>query len=40
MDILVKNLHQIKVPSPNDNIYSEECVFSFDTPVIFANFVS
>lgn len=33
MDILSSCLHQIKVPSVNDNIYSEECVFSFDTPV-------
>lgn len=33
MDILSNYLNQIKVPSRNDNIYSEECVFSFDTPV-------
>lgn len=33
MDILVENLKQIKVPTSSDNIYSEECVFSYDTPV-------
>lgn len=33
MDILANFLHQVKVPTANDNIYSEECVFSFDTPV-------
>lgn len=38
MDILASFLNQIKVPSANDNIYSEECVFSFDTPVKLANY--
>lgn len=33
MEILKNCLQQIKVPTSNDNIYSEECVFSFDTPV-------
>lgn len=33
MEILAENLKQIKVPTSSDNIYSEECVFSYDTPV-------
>ncbi|KAG5683961.1 hypothetical protein PVAND_013216 [Polypedilum vanderplanki] len=32
MEILNEFIHQIKVPTANDNIFSEECVFSFDTP--------
>ncbi|XP_070502099.1 ubiquitin carboxyl-terminal hydrolase 5 [Chironomus tepperi] len=32
MEILNENLKQIKIPTSNDNIYSEECVFSYDTP--------
>jgi len=48
MEILNENLKQIKVPTSSDNIYSEECVFSYDTPVNsliklivknFANFI-
>jgi hypothetical protein len=37
MEYLSEYISQIKVPSINDNIYSEECVFSFDTPVSFCN---
>lgn len=33
MDILASSVSQIKVPSAADNIYSEECVYSYDTPV-------
>lgn len=33
MEVLSEKLGQIKVPTANDNIYSEECVFSYDTPV-------
>lgn len=33
MDILAGSISQIKVPSAADNIYSEECVYSYDTPV-------
>lgn len=33
MDLLSNHLRQIKVPTASDNIYSEECVFSYDTPV-------
>ena len=33
MEILNPLIQQVKIPSANDNIYSEECVFSFDTPV-------
>lgn len=33
MDILAGSVSHIKVPSAADNIYSEECVYSYDTPV-------
>lgn len=33
MEYLSEYISQIKVPSAHDNIYSEECVFSYDTPV-------
>lgn len=33
MDILNKYLGTIRVPTNNDNIYNEECVYSFDSPV-------
>jgi ubiquitin carboxyl-terminal hydrolase 5/13 len=33
MEILASFESQVKVPTANDNIYSEECVFSFDNPV-------
>lgn len=33
MEILKEYLQQIKVPTANDNIYSEECIYSYDTPV-------
>lgn len=33
MDILNKYLSTIRVPTINDNIYNEECVYSFDSPV-------
>lgn len=32
MEVLQKYLGQIKVPCANDNVYKEECVFSFDNP--------
>jgi hypothetical protein len=43
MEIFTNVLDQIKVPTANDNVYSEECVFSYDTPVnnfksFFSNF--
>lgn len=38
MDILNKYLSTIRVPTNNDSIYNEECVYSFDSPVgIFYN---
>jgi Variant UBP zinc finger len=33
MEVFTNVLDQVKVPTANDNIYSEECVFSYDTPV-------
>jgi ubiquitin carboxyl-terminal hydrolase 5/13 len=33
MEVFTNVLDQVKVPTANDNIYSEECVFSFDNPV-------
>lgn len=33
MEVFTNVLDQVKVPTANDNIYNEECVFSFDTPV-------
>ncbi|XP_055529285.1 ubiquitin carboxyl-terminal hydrolase 5 [Wyeomyia smithii] len=32
MEVLQKCLGQIKVPCGNDNVYKEECVYSFDNP--------
>ncbi|XP_055600929.1 ubiquitin carboxyl-terminal hydrolase 5 [Uranotaenia lowii] len=32
MELLQKQLGQIKVPCANDNVYKEECVYSFDNP--------
>lgn len=34
MDMFSKLLAQINVPCANDNVYKEECVYSFDNPVI------
>lgn len=33
MDVLLPNLYQIKVPTPSDKVYKDECLFSFDNPV-------
>lgn len=33
MDILSKHLNAIRVPNNYDNIYRDECVYSFDTPL-------
>ena len=33
MDLLTNYINQIKVPSQFDNVFSEECVFSYDSPV-------
>lgn len=35
MEVLKSYLSQIRIPNDNDNIYKEECVYSFDTPVIY-----
>lgn len=35
MDQLSAHLKAIRVPSQRDNVYKEECVYSFDTPVSF-----
>ncbi|XP_052861372.1 ubiquitin carboxyl-terminal hydrolase 5 [Anopheles cruzii] len=32
METLQKHLAQVKVPCASDNVYKEECVYSFDTP--------
>lgn len=39
MEALQKLLGQIKVPCANDNVYKEECVYSFDNPVRFGTFL-
>lgn len=33
MDELSKHFNKIKIPGPNDKVYKDECVLSFDTPV-------
>lgn len=33
MDKLSKHLNQIRIPSRENNVYKEECVYSYDTPV-------
>ncbi|XP_008209827.1 ubiquitin carboxyl-terminal hydrolase 5 isoform X2 [Nasonia vitripennis] len=32
MEELTKHLEKVKIPTPNDKIYKDECVLSFDTP--------
>ncbi|XP_058466029.1 ubiquitin carboxyl-terminal hydrolase 5 [Malaya genurostris] len=32
MELLQKQINQIKIPCANDNVYKEECVYSFDSP--------
>lgn len=27
------HLNKIKIPGPNDKVYKDECLFSFDNPV-------
>jgi hypothetical protein len=34
MDLLKAYIHKIRTPVPNEKIYKDECVLSFDTPVI------
>ena len=34
MEQLAQYINQIQVPRAHDNIYNEECVYSYDTPVI------
>ena len=38
MELLSNYINQIKVPSQFDNVFSEECVFSYDSPVSWFNF--
>lgn len=46
MDSLTPHLSKIKIPGPQDKVYKDECVYSFDNPVnlfiiyvsIFSNF--
>lgn len=33
MEYLGKHLKSIKVPCAQDNVYKDECVYSYDTPV-------
>lgn len=33
MEELTQHLEKIKIPGPNDKVYKDECVLSFDTPV-------
>lgn len=33
MDILTPHLGSIKIPSSNDMVYKDECMYSFDNPV-------
>lgn len=33
MDLLNQHLSKIRVPGPNDKVYKDECMFSFDNPV-------
>lgn len=33
MELLKRQLDEVKIPGPNDKIYKDECMFSFDTPV-------
>lgn len=33
MEELSNYLTKVKVPRPNDKVYKDECVLSFDTPV-------
>lgn len=35
MDLLEKELKNIRMPSRTDNVYKEECVYSYDTPVSY-----
>lgn len=32
MELLKRQLDEVKIPGPNDKIYKDECMFSFDTP--------
>lgn len=32
---LLNHLDEIKVPSPSDKVYKDECVYSYDTPVSY-----
>lgn len=33
MDLLTPHLSKIRIPTANDKLYKDECVFSFDNPV-------
>lgn len=33
LDLLTPHLSKIKIPSPQQLIYKDECVYSFDNPV-------
>lgn len=33
MEVLSGHLKNIKVPCGQDNVYKDECVYSYDTPV-------
>lgn len=33
MEVLSAHLKSIRVPCAQDNVYKDECVYSYDTPV-------
>lgn len=40
MEVLSAHLKNIRVPCAQDNVYKDECVYSYDTPVRgFVHFV-
>lgn len=39
MEELSQHLKKIKVPERSDKVYKDECVYSFDTPVSFIEYL-
>lgn len=37
MELLTPYLENIKIPTANNKVYKDECVFSFDNPVSIQN---